>query len=64
MPSIREWRQPYLLSNFDLVTASFTLIAGKQEHAVAVHLVETVNTGRGLGHAAISSDWSTSASRR
>ncbi len=23
-----EWRQPYLLSNFDLVTASFTLIAG------------------------------------
>src|SRR6201987_4244685 len=28
MPSIREWRQPYLLSNFDLVTASLTLIAG------------------------------------
>src|ERR1039458_5345474 len=28
MPSISEWRQPYLLSNFDLVTASFTLIAG------------------------------------
>src|SRR3954465_14806700 len=28
MPSIREGRQPYLLSNFDLVTESFTLIAG------------------------------------
>src|SRR5687768_8777644 len=29
MPSISEWRQPYLLSNFDLVTESLTLIAGK-----------------------------------
>ena len=28
-PSIREWRQPYLLSNLDLVTESLTLIAGK-----------------------------------
>ena len=28
MPSISEWRQPYLLSNFDLVTASLTLMAG------------------------------------
>lgn len=28
MPSISEWRQPYLLSNFDLVTESLTLIAG------------------------------------
>src|SRR4051794_17298137 len=28
MPSISECRQPYLLSNFDLVTESFTLIAG------------------------------------
>src|SRR5689334_3469483 len=28
MPSIREWRQPYLLSNLDLVTESLTLIAG------------------------------------
>src|SRR5216683_479651 len=28
MPSISECRHPYLLSNFDLVTASFTLIAG------------------------------------
>src|SRR5580698_7657821 len=28
MPSISEWRQPYLLSNLDFVTASFTLIAG------------------------------------
>src|SRR6266508_6114972 len=29
MPSMSEWRQPYLLSNFDLVTESLTLIAGK-----------------------------------
>ena len=28
MPSISEWRQPYRLSNFDLVTESLTLIAG------------------------------------
>src|SRR5665213_376087 len=28
IPSISEWRQPYLLSNLDFVTASFTLIAG------------------------------------
>src|SRR5215469_9104098 len=28
MPSMRLWRQPYLLSNFDLVTESLTLIAG------------------------------------
>src|SRR5664280_3481477 len=28
IPSISEWRQPYLLSNLDLVTASFTLMAG------------------------------------
>src|SRR5262245_43406144 len=28
MPSTSECRQPYLLSNFDLVTESFTLIAG------------------------------------
>ena len=27
-PSISEWRTPYLLSNFDLVTESLTLIAG------------------------------------
>jgi hypothetical protein len=26
--SLSEWRQPYLLSFFDLVTESFTLIAG------------------------------------
>ena len=28
MPSGSECRMPYLLSNFDLVTESFTLIAG------------------------------------
>src|SRR5580693_8759852 len=27
MPSTSEWRQPYLLSNFDLVTESLTLMA-------------------------------------
>mmetsp|Transcript_30050 Transcript_30050/g.64595 ORF Transcript_30050/g.64595 Transcript_30050/m.64595 type:complete len:239 (-) Transcript_30050:248-964(-) len=30
MPSGSEWRQPYTLSNFDLVTQSFTLIAGNK----------------------------------
>src|SRR5580692_2265106 len=30
MPSTSEWRQPYLLSNFDLVTESFTLMAGNR----------------------------------
>ena len=30
MPSTSEWRQPYLLSNLDLVTESFTLMAGKR----------------------------------
>src|SRR5512133_2506834 len=29
MPSTSEWRQPYRLSNFDFVTESFTLMAGK-----------------------------------
>src|ERR1700727_2573266 len=28
IPSISEWRQPYLLSNLDFVTESLTLIAG------------------------------------
>ena len=28
MASEREWRQPYLLSFLDLVTESFTLMAG------------------------------------
>src|SRR5690242_21484951 len=37
MPSTREWRQPYLLSNFDLVTESLTLIAGNlSEPAFAI----------------------------
>src|SRR6266536_2735610 len=30
MPSMSEWRQPYLLSNLDLVTESLTLIAGNR----------------------------------
>ena len=48
MPSMRLWRQPYLLSNFDLVTASLTLIAGNSNDALARHLVEAVHAGRGL----------------
>ena len=28
IPSMSEWRQPYLLSNLDFVTESLTLMAG------------------------------------
>merc|ERR550514_667897 len=35
MPSVREWRQPYTLSNFDFVTQSFTLMAGKRSSPLA-----------------------------
>merc|ERR1719316_725978 len=35
MPSVREWRQPYTLSNFDFVTQSFTLMAGKSSSPFA-----------------------------
>merc|ERR1712176_1755665 len=35
MPSGKEWRQPYTLSNFDFVTQSFTLIAGKSNSPLA-----------------------------
>ena len=31
MPSASEWRQPYTLSNFDLVTESLTLMAGNMQ---------------------------------
>ena len=48
MPSISEWRQPYLLSNFDLVTESLTLIAGKSSVPVLGDLVEPVHAGGGL----------------
>ena len=37
--------QPYLLSNFDLVTESLTLIAGKGSWPFFLQLVETVHTG-------------------
>src|SRR6201997_2873939 len=37
MPSIRECRQPYLLSNLDLVTESLTLIAGKARSPAAAN---------------------------
>src|SRR5690625_1524256 len=33
MPSASEWRQPYLLSNLDLVTESLTLIAGNSSES-------------------------------
>merc|ERR1719182_1076363 len=35
MESGKEWRQPYTLSNFDFVTQSFTLIAGKSSSPFA-----------------------------
>merc|ERR1719353_2418928 len=35
MESGREWRQPYTLSNLDLVTQSFTLMAGKRSSPLA-----------------------------
>merc|ERR1719359_1110838 len=35
MPSGREWRQPYTLSNFDFVTQSFTLMAGNRSSPLA-----------------------------
>ena len=48
MPSMSECRQPYLLSNFDFVTESLTLIAGNSSVAALVHLVQPVHAGRGL----------------
>merc|ERR1739844_204429 len=35
MPSVNECRQPYTLSNFDLVTQSLTLMAGKSNSPFA-----------------------------
>merc|ERR1719436_1300823 len=35
IPSVNEWRQPYTLSNLDLVTQSFTLMAGKSNSPLA-----------------------------
>merc|ERR550539_2152892 len=35
IPSGKEWRQPYTLSNFDLVTQSLTLIAGNRSSPFA-----------------------------
>src|SRR3954471_23939358 len=37
MPSISEWRVPYLLSNLDLVTESLTLIAGNASSPAAAN---------------------------
>ena len=48
MPSISEWRQPYLLSNFDLVTESLTLMAGKSSEPSLHHVVEPEHAGGGL----------------
>ena len=39
MPSGSEWRQPYTLSNLDLVTLSFTLIAGNSRLPAACRCV-------------------------
>merc|ERR1712194_834876 len=35
MPSGKEWRQPYTLSNLDFVTQSFTLMAGNNSSPLA-----------------------------
>merc|ERR1719440_2731996 len=35
IPSVSEWRHPQTLSNFDFVTQSFTLIAGKRRSPLA-----------------------------
>ena len=52
MPSTSDSLQPYLLSNFDLVTLSLTLIAGKGSRPFFMQLVEPVDAGGGfLGHA-------------
>ena len=48
MPSISEWRQPYLLSNLVLVTESLTLIAGNSSSPALGELVEAVHAGGGL----------------
>ncbi len=53
MPSTSDSRQPYRLSNLDLVTESLTLIAGILSSPSGVHLVEPVDAGgRLLGDAA------------
>ena len=52
MPSTRLSRQPYRLSNFDLVTLSLTLIAGNRRRPCVGHLVQAMQAGGGLlGHA-------------
>ena len=52
MPSTSDSRQPYRLSNLDLVTESLTLIAGNSSSPFFAHLVEAVHAGGGLfGHA-------------
>jgi hypothetical protein len=35
IPSGSEWRQPYTLSNLDLVTESLTLMAGNRSEPLA-----------------------------
>ena len=46
--SFKLWRQPYLLSFLDLVTESFTLIAGTLSSPFFHHVVESVHTSRCL----------------
>ena len=45
MPSASDSRQPYRLSNLDLVTESLTLMAGTSSLPCFLHLVEAVNAG-------------------
>jgi hypothetical protein len=52
MPSTSDSLQPYLLSNFDLVTLSLTLIAGNRQQALLLQLVKAVDARGGFfGHA-------------
>src|SRR4051794_41957165 len=46
-PSMREWRQPYLLSNFDLVTEALTLMAGEGGGPPLLILLRRGGTGVG-----------------
>ncbi len=48
MPSTSDSRQPYRLSNLDLVTESLTLMAGKPSSPSLRHLVQALHAGGGL----------------
>src|SRR5215212_12188904 len=51
MPSISEWRVPYLLSNFDLVTETLTLIAGNSRSRMTAYSSESSSPAVGTAPA-------------